>query len=101
MQLTLRDDLVFASVVITYRGAAIEVPDVLLDTGSATTVLAARAVAPIGIVPELDDTLYTIRDSGNGLPGPCRRYPQLARYEHRLRVLEAIPRFWERRRTAL
>ena len=64
MQLTLKDELAFARVTVSYRGAQVDIDDVLVDTGSATTILAARAVASIGIVPELDDTLYTIRGVG-------------------------------------
>jgi predicted aspartyl protease len=41
-----------------------EIPDVLVDTGSATTILAAREVAQIGIVPESSDMLYVIRGVG-------------------------------------
>ena len=64
MQLTLRDDLPFLSVTVAYQGAEIEIPDVLVDTGSATTILAADQVARIGIVPEPSDILYTIRGVG-------------------------------------
>jgi hypothetical protein len=38
---------------------------VLVDTGSATTILAAREVARIGIVPESSDMLYVIRGVGS------------------------------------
>jgi hypothetical protein len=64
MQLTLKDDLPFTRVKVAYRGAEIEISDVLVDTGSATTILAAHAVASVGIVPELPDVLYTIRGVG-------------------------------------
>jgi len=40
MQLTLKDDLPFTRVKVAYRGAEIEISDVLVDTGSATTILA-------------------------------------------------------------
>ncbi len=64
MQLLLKDDLPFTRVKVAYRGAEIEISAVLVDTGSATTILAADQVARIGIVPELSDTLYTIRGVG-------------------------------------
>jgi hypothetical protein len=38
MQLTLRDDLPFLSVTVAYQGVEIEIPDVLVDTGSATVL---------------------------------------------------------------
>ena len=69
MQLTLKDDLPFISLKVTYQGREIEVPEVLVDTGSAGTLLAADSVAQIGIMPEPDDTLHTIR--GMGRYGSC------------------------------
>lgn len=64
MQLTLKDDLPFATVKVVYRGAEIEIADVLVDTGSASTMLAADTVSQIGIVPEPQDTLRVIRGVG-------------------------------------
>ena len=64
MRLTLRDDLPFVQVTVIYRDAELEISDVLVDTGSATTILAADQVARIGIIPEPSDTLYTIRGVG-------------------------------------
>lgn len=64
MQLTLKGDLPFTRLKVAYRGVVIEITDVLVDTGSATTILAADQVAQIGILPEPSDTLYTIRGVG-------------------------------------
>ena len=64
MRLTLKDDLPFVRITASYHDAEIDIPDVLLDTGSATTILSADQVAQIGIVPEPTDTLYTIRGVG-------------------------------------
>jgi hypothetical protein len=64
MQLTLRNDLPFTRVKVTYRGGEIEIPAILVDTGSAHTMLAADIVAQIKIVPELQDTIHTIRGVG-------------------------------------
>jgi predicted aspartyl protease len=64
MQLTLKDDLPFVQVRLFYREAEIEIPQVLVDTGSASTILAAHAVAQAGIEPEMSDILYTIRGVG-------------------------------------
>ena len=55
MRLTLQDDLAFTRLTITYHGRTIDIDHVLIDTGSASTVLAAREVAGLGIVPERDD----------------------------------------------
>jgi predicted aspartyl protease len=40
------------------------VPEVLIDTGSARTILAADVVAEIGITPAPDDVLFAIRGVG-------------------------------------
>ncbi|MEJ2210674.1 MAG: retropepsin-like aspartic protease [Anaerolineae bacterium] len=64
MQLTLKDDLPFVDVVVVHQGAKLQIPDVLVDTGSATTILAADQLAQIDIVPEPSDMLYTIRGVG-------------------------------------
>jgi len=64
MRLTLRDDLPFVQVTVIHRDAELEISDLLVDTGSATTILAADQVARIGIIPEPSDILYTIRGVG-------------------------------------
>ncbi len=64
MQLTLQDDLPFVRVTLAYRGKTVNVDQVLLDTGSASSIFAARAVASIDILPEMTDTVYTVRGIG-------------------------------------
>ena len=64
MQLTLKDELPFTTVKVAYRGAEIEVSNMFVDTGSATTILAADIVAQIGISPESADILHTVRGIG-------------------------------------
>jgi hypothetical protein len=64
MQLTLRDNLPFLQVTVGYQGVVMGIPHVLVDTGSATTMLAADMVAAIHIVPSPQDILYTIRGVG-------------------------------------
>jgi predicted aspartyl protease len=64
MQLTLKDDLPFITMTVAYRGAEIDVPNVLVDTGSASTILSADWMSQIGLSPQPDDTLYTIRGVG-------------------------------------
>ncbi len=64
MQLILRDDLAFVSVTVVYLGRSIEVPDVIVDTGSATTLLSSDYLAHIGVAPRPQDVLYTIRGVG-------------------------------------
>lgn len=64
MQLELKDNLPFTTVTLTYQGARLDIPQVLIDTGSATTVLSADMVAGIQLVPSAQDVLRTIRGVG-------------------------------------
>ncbi len=64
MNLLPRDNLPFVSITVTYQGIAREIHDVLVDTGSATTILATDAVAAIGMMPMPEDILHTIRGVG-------------------------------------
>jgi len=64
MRLTLHDDLIVVSVTVAYQGQEVEVPDIVVDTGSATTMLSTDVVAQIGIVPERHDVLHVVRGVG-------------------------------------
>jgi hypothetical protein len=64
MRLDLRHDLPFVSIALTYRGSTLVLQDVLVDTGSGTTILSADAVAAVGLVPEPTDILRTLRGVG-------------------------------------
>ena len=64
MHLTLKDDLPFTTVTIAYLGQHIDISSVLIDTGSASTILNADLVATIGITPDPQDILHTIRGVG-------------------------------------
>lgn len=64
MPLTLKDDLPFTTVTLTYAGAELDISDVLIDTGSASTIFKADVVAVLGITPELNDVIHTIRGVG-------------------------------------
>lgn len=64
MRLTLRDKLPFVSLRVICQGKELEISDVLVDTGSGGTVLAADAVAALGIVAEPSDILHAVRGVG-------------------------------------
>jgi len=64
MELLLKGNLPFLTVTIEYEGANLNIQNVLVDTGSASTIFAADVVATIGIVPELTDMLQTIQGVG-------------------------------------
>ena len=77
MRLALRDSLPFITVSITYCGAGLEIPNVLVDTGSAGTLLAADMLAKIGIVPEPYDTLVKVYGVGGAESVFARRMDRL------------------------
>jgi len=64
MRLILRDSLPWITLVIEDAGKRIEVPDVLVDTGSAITLISADVAAQVGIHPSPSDKLYFIRGVG-------------------------------------
>ena len=56
--------LPFISVQLVYRGKKLTLKKVLLDTGSASTLLNADVVMIIGMIPEENDVVNTIRGVG-------------------------------------
>ena len=64
MQILLRDNLPYTTVTLVYKGQRLTVSDVLIDTGSATSVFSADVVQAIQIEPEPEDMLHTIRGVG-------------------------------------
>ncbi|HET7506592.1 MAG TPA: retropepsin-like aspartic protease [Kofleriaceae bacterium] len=64
MWLTCRHELAFITATLTYRGSTIEIPDVLIDTGAASTVIDADHAAVAGIYPEATDRLRRLRGVG-------------------------------------
>jgi len=64
MKLRLRDNLPFCEVTVNYFGQTASFVDVLVDTGSARTIFAADLVSKVGIMPEPNDILETIRGVG-------------------------------------
>lgn len=64
MKLELRESLLFASLTLVYRGARLEIDDILVDTGSSTTLFSIDSVAPLGIHLESTDSIRRIRGVG-------------------------------------
>jgi len=64
MQLVLKDNLPFLSVKVGNDGKSTVISDVLLDTGSASTIISADYLNVIGIQPSPEDVLNTIRGIG-------------------------------------
>ena len=64
MKLELRYNLPFTSASLSHQGRIIDVKPILVDTGSASTVISADVVDAIGIVPRPDDILNKLRGIG-------------------------------------
>jgi predicted aspartyl protease len=64
MQLRISDDLPFTTVTISYQGMEVVIPNVLIDTGSATSIFNADQLGKINLTPNPDDILFTIRGVG-------------------------------------
>lgn len=64
MKLNMIYGLPFVDAVFSHRGKDIAVSNVLIDTGSATTLLSAEVALELGLEPELTDTIQTMRGIG-------------------------------------
>ncbi|ETR68912.1 MAG: hypothetical protein OMM_10054 [Candidatus Magnetoglobus multicellularis str. Araruama] len=56
----MRYNLPFIKIKVGYRNLSIDIPNILLDTGSATTILNADILYSIGVKPEANDTTAQI-----------------------------------------
>ena len=88
MQLQLKDSLPFVAISVMYKGNEIEIPDVLVDTGSASTILAADRLKAIGIQPLPEDVLHTIRGVGGVEVAYLRKVDALSVAEHSIAQFE-------------
>ncbi len=64
MQFSLRGNLPFITITLGYQQQTAVIDNVLVDTGSASTILATEAVARVQIVPMPNDELHIIRGVG-------------------------------------
>jgi len=64
VQLISRHELVYVTATLTYLGTTIELPDVLIDTGAASTVINADLAADAGIFLAPSDQLRRLRGVG-------------------------------------
>jgi len=69
---------------LTYRGTTVEVPNVLVDTGAASTVLNAGLAADAGIYLAPNDLLRRLRGVGGHEHVFLRRVDRLAVGDHGL-----------------
>lgn len=64
MRLQIRGELPFITLTLVHRGSVTSVENVLVDTGSASTVLNADVVALVGVLPEPGDRVRALRGVG-------------------------------------
>jgi len=64
MKIRVQGGLPFVAVTVAYRGRAITLENVVLDTGSARSVFQTDRMAEIDIFPELDDDIIQVQGIG-------------------------------------
>lgn len=64
MKIRVQDGLPYVAIAVAHRGRRITLDNVLLDTGSAGTVLSVDQVLTIGLQYEADDFVHRIRGVG-------------------------------------
>ncbi|KJS14884.1 MAG: hypothetical protein VR69_15490 [Peptococcaceae bacterium BRH_c4b] len=64
MNLKLKYGLPFVDVVITHKGKSLSFDNFLIDTGSASTIIAAEVAVELGLGPEPLDVIRKIRGVG-------------------------------------
>ncbi|NQX69666.1 retropepsin-like domain-containing protein [Paenibacillus alba] len=64
MNFNIHYGLPFVTVTIQFRGKRLTLQKVLLDTGSAGTIFNSDVVGVIGVIPESEDVVDTIRGVG-------------------------------------
>jgi len=57
MKIQYRDDLLFTSIEISYKGKSKIIDNIVIDTGAAGTIISSDAVDDIGIYAELGDRI--------------------------------------------
>jgi Predicted aspartyl protease len=64
MRIELRHGLPFVEIAFSYNGVERKTPHILIDTGSAATLLAAEIALELGLEPELTDVIRSMRGIG-------------------------------------
>ena len=64
MKPKLLNQLLYTNISICYKDSKIDIDNILIDTGSSSTVFSADIISKIGIKPEATDPIKTIRGVG-------------------------------------
>jgi predicted aspartyl protease len=78
VKLKLDGGLPFVTIEVGWRESSLTLESVLLDTGSASTVLSADRVGALGIKLEPDDPIHRIVGVGGGEFVYCKRLPWIS-----------------------
>lgn len=78
MNIRIEDGLPFVSVTVSHKGRRLTLDNVLLDTGSAGTILPVDRVLSIGLTMEPEDTIRRVRGVGGAEFVFSKRIEQLA-----------------------
>lgn len=73
-----RNGLIFLNIAIRYNGIALDIQNIVLDTGSSNTVLDVDVLSPLGVSPEPSDIPRKIRGVGGIEYVFTRRLEQLS-----------------------
>jgi predicted aspartyl protease len=84
VQLITRHELIYVTATLTYDGTTVELTDVLIDTGAASTVLNADLAADAGIFLAPSDQLRRLRGVGGHEHVFMRQVDRFAVGEHGL-----------------
>jgi predicted aspartyl protease len=84
VQLTFRHELAFVTATLTYAGVSIEIANVLVDTGAASTIINADLAADAGVYVLPTDTLRRLRGVGGHEHVFTRRVDRFAIGDHGL-----------------
>jgi predicted aspartyl protease len=88
VQLTFRHDLAFVTATLTYSRVSIEVANMVVDTGAATTVINADLAAEAGVYVSPTDRLRRLRGVGGHEHVFTRRMDRFAIGDHGLDAFE-------------
>jgi hypothetical protein len=64
MRIEVEDNLPFVSITVTYKQLSITLDNILLDTGSAGTILAIDQIDALELAPEPDDAILQVLGVG-------------------------------------
>ena len=64
MKLSFIEGLAFTEVILTHGNTETKLNNVLVDTGSASTIIAADKAIELGLGPSPNDKIYTVRGIG-------------------------------------